>query len=209
MDAPTTLGSCGGRPHLRKRGEALEDAIIEGAYAELSEVGYARFSIEGVAARAQTGKASIYRRWPSKQDLLLDVLCARLPGPQQCGLQPELDETVTTADALRQMARSISHVLDSPAGDAMRAVKCEAVTDPRLALAIDERFQAPRRTAILDLLRRGVARGEVRPGAACELVADVLPAVLMHRIILQRKPLTEEDLRDVIEQVLIPLISSR
>jgi len=49
----------------------------------------------------------------------------------------------------------------------------------------------------------------VRPDAVCELVADVLPAVLTHRIILQRKPLTEEDLRDVIEQVLIPLIASR
>ena len=52
----------------RKRGAALEDAILEAAYAELSEVGYSAFSVEGVAARARTGKASIYRRWPTKQE---------------------------------------------------------------------------------------------------------------------------------------------
>ena len=75
----------------------------------------------------------------------------------------------------------------------MRAIKCEAVTDPELARAIDDQFQAPRRAAMLALLRRGVARGEVRPDAATPIVADVLPAVLTHRIILQREPITTPD----------------
>ncbi|TAM87000.1 MAG: TetR/AcrR family transcriptional regulator, partial [Jatrophihabitans sp.] len=162
----------------RRRGAALEDAILDAAYAELSEVGYTAFTVEGVAARARTGKASIYRRWPSKSGLVLDALCAVLPTPAQCGLDVTLADDVTTVDALRQVAHLITAILNSPAGDAMRAVKCEAFLDQDLARTVDERFQAPRREALLQILRRGVERGEVRPDAATPMVADVLPAVL-------------------------------
>lgn len=193
----------------RKRGAALEDAILAAAYAELSEVGYTSFTVEAVAARARTGKASIYRRWPTKQELVLDTLCERLPTAEQCGWEPYIDDSVTTADALRKVAHAISNVLRSPAGDAMRTIKCEAAADPELARAIDDRFQAPRRRAMLDLLRRGVERGEVRPEAVSPLVADVLPAVLAHRVLLQREQVTERDITDIIEHIIIPLVSIR
>jgi AcrR family transcriptional regulator len=193
----------------RKRGTALEDAIRAAAYAELTEVGYTAFSVEAVAARARAGKASIYRRWSSKNDLVMDALCAVLPTAEACGIGMDLDDSVTTFDALRNVAHAIAGVITSPAGDAMRTIKCEAAADPDLARLIDERFQAPRRAALLGLLRRGVERGEVRPGAATQLVADVVPAVLTHRVILQREPLTEADITAMIEQVFIPLIEVR
>jgi AcrR family transcriptional regulator len=193
----------------RRRGAALEDAILDAAYAELTEAGYTSFSVEAVAFRARTGKASIYRRWNSKNDLVMDALCAALPTPEACGISMDIDEDVSTFDALRGVAHAIAGVITSPAGDAMRAIKCEAATDPDLARLIDERFQAPRRAALLGLLRRGVERGEVRPEAATQLVADVVPAVLTHRVILQREPLTEADITAMIEQVFIPLIEAR
>ena len=193
----------------RKRGAALEDAIRDAAFDELTEVGYTAFSVEGVAARAHTGKASIYRRWPTKQELVLDALVTRLPLPQDLGPDAELDDSVTTADALLAIACQIATVITSPAGDAMRAVKCEAVSDPELARLVDERFQAPRRAALLALLRRGVARGEVRLDAVTQLVADVVPAVLAHRVILLRETLTERDVTDIVEQVLLPMVEVR
>lgn len=193
----------------RKRGAALEEAILEAAFAELSDVGYSQFSVEAVAARARTGKASIYRRWASKQELVLDAMMDRLPTAAQCGISPQWDDSVTTADALRQIACSISQVLLSPAGDAMRAIKCEAFTDPELARMIDDRFQAPRRAAMLHLLQRGVERGEVRPEAVSPLVADVLPAVLSHRIVLQREPVDESTIAEIMERIIIPLVSVR
>jgi len=195
-------------PH-RRRGAALEDAILEAAYAELSEAGYGNFSVEGVATRARTGKASIYRRWPTKQVLVLDALSARLPTPEDCGIDAVIPDHVTTVDALRRVARTINRVINSAAGNAMRAIKCEAVTDPELARAIDERFQAPRRAAMVALLERGVQRGEVRPGAVTPLIADVLPAVLMHRVLLQREPVTERVITAIIDQVIVPLIEPR
>jgi AcrR family transcriptional regulator len=194
---------------LRKRGATLERAILDAVWAELSEVGYTAFTVEGVAARARTGKASIYRRWPTKQELVMDAMLERVPTPEQCGIGLEIDDSVTTAEALHSVARAIASVITSPAGDAMRAIKCEALSDPELARLIDDRFQAPRRAAMIGLLRRGAARGEVRPDAVTPLVADVLPAILSHRVILQREPLTEQDLTDIMQQVFIPLIEVR
>ena len=193
----------------RRRGAALEDAIRQAAFAELTEAGYTGFSVESVAARAHTGKASIYRRWPTKQELVMDALCAALPTPEQCGTAMEIDDSITTVEALHEVARTIARVITSPSGDAMRAIKCEAVADPELAQLVDERFQAPRRAALLALLRRGVERGEVRPDAATQIVADVIPAVLAHRVILQREALTERDVTEIIEQIFIPLVAVR
>ena len=193
----------------RKRGAALEDAILEAAYAELSEAGYTAFTVEGVAARARTGKASIYRRWPTRAQLLLDAINARLPTPEQCGFPVQLTDDITTEDALRGIAQAITQTLASPAGDVMRAIKCEAAGDPELARAIDDQFQAPRRAAMLALLRRGVERGEVRPGADVALVADVLPSVLSYRLILQREPVTASMINEILDQVLLPLIAPR
>ena len=193
----------------RKRGASLEDAILEAAFDELTEVGYATFTVEGVAARARTGKASIYRRWPTKQELVLDALQEHLPTPEACGIQSVMPDDVTTADALRQIAQVISGILESPAGQAMRAIKCEAYSDPELARLVDDRFQAPRRAAMIGLLQRGIDRGEVRPDAATAMIADVLPAVLAHRIVLQREPVTKKTITEIIEQVMIPLVSVR
>lgn len=197
-------------PATRRRGVALEDAIRAATYAELVEVGYTALTVEGVAARARTGKASIYRRWPTKQELVLDSLCSSLPEPPAfVDALNVLPEDLTTADALRDVARLIVAIMDSPAGDAIRAVKCEMATDPELARTVDERFQAPRRAALLRLLERGVARGEVRPEAVCDLVADVLPALLLHRVIMQGEQLATELAAEIVDTVLLPLIEAR
>lgn len=194
----------------RRRGAALEDAIRQAAFEELSAVGYTAFSVEGVAARARTGKASIYRRWPTKQELVWDALSAVLPAPADGGGLPrQYDDSVTTAEALYEVAHTIAGVITSPAGDVIRAIKCEAMSDPELARLVDERFQAPRRAAMVALLRRGVERGDVRPGADTVLVADVLPAVLVHRVIMQRERLGEAEIREIMEQVVIPLVEVR
>lgn len=201
--------SAGAVTPQRRRGVALEGAILAAAFAELSEAGYTAFSVEAVAARARTGKASIYRRWPTKQELVMDALLAALPDPDQILCPDQLPDDVTTVEALHGVARTIAAALDSPAGDAVRSIKCESASDPKLAKMIDERFQAPRRAALLALLKRGVNRGEVRPEAATMLVADVLPAVLMHRVILQRECVDERTITEIMDQVLIPLVATR
>ena len=90
----------------RKRGAALEDAILDAAYTELSEVGYTAFSVEAVAARARTGKASIYRRWPTRAQLMLDALSAYLPTPEKCGFPVTVMQLVSSlSPSCRSSAR--------------------------------------------------------------------------------------------------------
>ena len=205
----TSTASAGvpGATAQRRRGAVLESAILAAAYDELTTVGYTNFSVENVALRARTGKASIYRRWPRKAELVMDAMGTLMPRPADCGIELMFGDDVSTVDALHHVAFNVSLTIASPAGDAMRAIKYEATVDPELAALVDERFQAPRRAALLSILHRGVQRGEVRPEAATALVADVLPAVLVHRMVMGGETLGEAAVVEIIDQVLVPLIS--
>ena len=185
----------------------MEDAIHAAVFEELADVGYAAFTIESVAARAQTGKASIYRRWPTKQELVLDSFCARFGGSDEI-TERMLSEDASTRDLLVHVALRIWR-LSSLAAEAVRAVACEVTHNPALAAAIDERVNCPKRAALVALLDRGVARGEVRPDAASELYAEVLPSMLMARVILMNRRLTQSDVVEIVDGVVMPLISPR
>jgi AcrR family transcriptional regulator len=188
----------------RRRGAALEDAIHDAVFDELAEIGYAAFTIESVAARAHTGKASIYRRWPTKQELVLDAFCAKF-GESLDLLAGSLDERTTTRDVLLQVARRMCAVA-AKAGEAIRAAACEMSRDAALAAAMDEQVNDPKREMLLTVLKRGVERGEVRPQAACDLIADVLPAMITFRLILENRPVTDDHLVRVIDDVVMPLV---
>ena len=190
----------------RKRGAELEDAIHDAVFVELSDVGYAGFTVEAVAARAKTGKASIYRRWGTKQDLVVDAFLARFGGPDEIFDELRSDSGATTRDLLVRLATRICEVSDA-AGEVMRAVACEATRDPDLASAVDQKVHGPKRAAFVELLRRGVERGEVRPDAACALYADILPAMLTYRMVLNNQPVTEHDAVEIVDHVVLPLIA--
>ena len=187
----------------RRRGAALEDAIVDAVFAELSEVGYAAFTIESVAARAQTGKASIYRRWPTKQDLVLNAFCSRFGSPESFVDDALAD--ATTRDIFIAIGRRIIDVCES-AGEAIRAVACEVTRSPDLATAIDTQVHCEKRLAAVRVLERGVARGEVRPDAVDPMYAEILPALLMQQMILFNRPVDDETLLTIVDRVLMPLI---
>jgi AcrR family transcriptional regulator len=190
----------------RKRGAELEDAIHDAVFAELAAVGYAGFTVEAVAARAKTGKASIYRRWGTKQDLVADAFLARFGGPGDILEELRSEPGATTRELLVRLATRICEASDA-AGEVMRAVACEATRDPELAAAVDQKVHGPKRAAFVELLRRGVERGEVRPDAACSLYADILPAMLTYRMVLNNQPVTEQDAVTIVDHVVLPLIA--
>lgn len=191
----------------RRRGVALEDAIHDAVFEELAEVGYAAFTIEAVAGRAKTGKASIYRRWETKQDLVLDAFMARFGGPDDIVNDLVADTDATTRDLLVKLATRICQVSDE-AGEVIRAVACEATRDPDLAAAVEQKVHRPKHAAFVELLRRGVDRGEVRPDAACGLYAEILPAMLTYRMILNNQRVTEKDATEIVDHAVMPLIST-
>jgi AcrR family transcriptional regulator len=182
----------------RKRGVALEDAIREAAYAELTEVGYTAFSVEGVAARARTGKASIYRRWPNRLELVLEAIDQVLPRFD------EAPDTGSVRGDLLLVLRGIAATMSSREGAAAKA--CVDGTDDELARAVRERLLPPRKAMMLEILRRGAARGEVRPDAVTTRIAETGP-MLLHGEMLQRgSPIADDAVVAIVDEVLLPLL---
>ncbi|MDT0306482.1 helix-turn-helix domain-containing protein [Streptomyces sp. DSM 44917] len=105
----------------RRCGRVLEQAIHDAVFAQLERVGYARLTMDGVAAEAHTGRATLYRRWADKDELVLDALCHALPSPVVIPLRGALrPEAATRLVANAGSAMMIYHSLtEGPVSDAL------------------------------------------------------------------------------------------
>lgn len=197
--APRT-GVHSGSPRLatRRRGDALLNAIYAAVLDELAESGYAGLSIERVAERARTGKASIYRRWPTRLDLVLETLDHTLPHAD------DPPDTGNVRDDLLVVMRRIAAAMNSRVGDAARV--CLAGGRDELACAVRERLLPPRKAMVVELLRRGADRGEVRREAVTERVAEVGPMLLQGELLQRGDPIPDAAVVDIVDEVLMPLL---
>lgn len=183
----------------RRRGPALERAIHAAGLAELIESGYTALTLERVARRAGTGKAALYRRWPSKRELVADAVSAALP---------ELDQAPDTGSVRTDLLacfEQMHRLLDGPARLAVQALTTLGTPspDPILAL-IRDRVLEPRIQVVLDVLLKGVARGEVRAEAAVPILARTGPALLFQHLLLYGTPPPRSQLVDIVDRVVLP-----
>ncbi|MER7728237.1 TetR/AcrR family transcriptional regulator [Streptomyces sp. NPDC096323] len=185
---------------LRRRGPVLERAILDAALEGLSTVGWSGLTMEGVAAGAQTGKAAIYRRWPSKEELVADALRSALPA---IGAAPDHGNI---REDLYQLCCRLRDAMLSKSGSALRAVlhECDADTAERFQAVILSGVIGPTTALIREVVSRGVDRGEVRPDALRGLAFDVIPAMMMYRSKVCGSEWTDEDITDLIDQVAVP-----
>jgi AcrR family transcriptional regulator len=167
------------RPPGRPRSPEADRAILRAAVDLLADEGYGGVTMEGVAARAGVGKATVYRRWPCKSALVVDALSAC----RESGSQPP-DTGSTREDLLVFVQVFMHHLRTSDAGRVMPALVAELSRNPELAAEFRAGFVQPRRAKVLEAVRRGVERGEVRAGVDAELVADGVVALLMHRYLV-------------------------
>ncbi|MDQ1695738.1 MAG: hypothetical protein QOJ03_1091, partial [Frankiaceae bacterium] len=182
----------------RRRGDALLDAIYAAVMEELAEVGYASLSIERVAERARTGKASIYRRWPTRLDLVLEALDHVMPRFD------EVPDTGTIRADLLVVLRSIATTMGSRVGAAAKA--CFEGTDQELAQAMRDRLLPQRKAVMIEILQRAAARGEVRADAVTQRIAETGP-MLLHGELLQRgSPIPDSAVVAIVDEVLLPLL---
>lgn len=185
----------GGPP--RRRGRALEEAIYQAVFDQMAEVGYAGFSMDGVATAARTGKAPLYRRWPDKDALLLAALSDRLPDASRIPFTGDLRDDLIAVLRFLKQACAVS------ADPGLQAIKQHA--DPAHAL-VRERVSDPIRRLTLGILEAAEARGEVRPGAATELIARVGPAMLIHQNLTEPGGLDDAFVVSVVDDVLLPMV---
>lgn len=185
---------------LRRRGPVLERAILDAALEGLSTVGWSGLTMEGVAAGAQTGKAAIYRRWPSKEDLVADALRSALPA---IGAAPDHGNI---REDLYHLCCRLRDAMLSKSGSALRAVlhECDADTAERFQSVILSGVIGPTTALIREVVSRGVDRGEVRPDALRGLAFDVIPAMMMYRSKVCGSEWTDGDIAELIDQVAVP-----
>jgi AcrR family transcriptional regulator len=197
-------------PLRRRRGEALEDAICAAALDELRGSGYSGFTFDAVAARAHTGKASIYRRWSDKRQLVMDAICRSMPRPHGTTLADELPDSVTTRDALLLMFESMVVGMSSVSTDALRCIVTEATRNPGLAEMLNQSLVCPRQGGLIALLERGVRLGDVRADVPFDLVVQLVPGFMIQRIMFRGEPLMDASLaRQLVDEVLMPVVAVR
>ncbi|MET4921979.1 TetR/AcrR family transcriptional regulator [Streptomyces sp. PSRA5] len=186
----------------RRRGPVLERAILDAVLEQLSTVGWNGLTMEGVAAEAQTGKAAVYRRWPSKEDLVADALAAGLPSLDDA---PDLGGV---RDDLYELTRLVRDAMYSRPGWALRAVlhECDKSASGRFQALIMSGVIEPSANLFGEVVRRGIRRGDVRPDATGSLVFDLIPAVLMYRSKVRDSAWPDEEIAQLIDQIMLPLL---
>ncbi|MFD4609040.1 TetR/AcrR family transcriptional regulator [Streptomyces sp. NPDC058440] len=196
-DAPSPVGA---GKRIRRRGKALEQAIFDAVIEQLAHVGYAGLTMDSVAATAHTGKATIYRRWSNKAELVVDALDNTLPSPD------ELPEGDSVREDLIELMREKATVLNSPVGRAVQSLLAEIDRDrPFMGIVID-RVVAPRQDVFWRILERGAERGEVREGSISPLVVGIGPAMMVQRFLSDPSPVPDELLVSVVDDLILPLI---
>ncbi|MFD4032344.1 TetR/AcrR family transcriptional regulator [Streptomyces sp. NPDC058637] len=190
-----------GSVSLRRRGPVLERAILDAALEQLSTVGWGGLTMEGVAAGARTGKAAVYRRWPSKADLVADALRAGLPeledAPDHGGIREDLYD----------VCRRVRDAMLSEPGLALRSVlhQCDVNTAERFQAVIVGGMIEPSIALFREVISRGVARGEVRGDAMSGMVLDVIPAMMMYRSKVCGSEWPDDEIAQMIDQVMVPI----
>jgi AcrR family transcriptional regulator len=168
-DAPARKG--------RPRSDAAHRRILDAARELLSEDGFADFRLEHVAARAGVGKATIYRRWGSKEALAQELL-AELAAPHIA--VAESDDT--RQELLAAVTNPMRAVTDTPFGPVIRALLSQIAVNPTLGDPFRATVVQARRREVSRVIARGVARGDLRPDADPDVATELLVGPVYFRL---------------------------
>jgi AcrR family transcriptional regulator len=190
----------------RPRSERAHEAILEATLELLVEEGFSRMSIEAVATRAGVGKATIYRRWPSKAELVAEAVA---------GMKDHRLSAVDTGDVredLFQLGRQALKGRDTAeVTDVMVKLMAARARHPELQEAFLRQVIEPRRRIVAETLRRGVDRGEIRQDIDVDLAMDVILGLLSYRSMVSARHagIDETSLRRLIDVVLDGIATPR
>ncbi|MFE6715020.1 TetR/AcrR family transcriptional regulator [Streptomyces sp. NPDC057695] len=181
-------------PDASRRSERSRRAIFDAALALVSETGYAKTTIEGIAARAGVGKQTIYRWWPSKAAVLLDAfldLAARANEALGGDADSEIPDTGDLAADLRYVLRATVDEMNDPAFDGpSRALAAEGIVDPELGARFTEALLEPQLQHYVRRITAAQAAGDVDPGVDPRIALELLVGPLHHRWLHRTLPLT-------------------
>jgi len=188
--------SRGGRPRDPSRDGVIRAAILR----LLAEVGYGALTMDAVASEAGVGKATIYRRWRTKQDLVVDTIS------DLNRAQAAAPDTGSIEGDLRSMMHQMVSMITGPTGAATLSLLSTIPHQPALANAFRNGPLGVWREAFAQMWARAEQRGEVRPGLTGSIVAESTSALMVQRWLLTGEPVDETYADEVLATVVLPLV---
>jgi AcrR family transcriptional regulator len=184
----------------RRRGAALETALLDAAWSELQSVGYAKLTMERVADRAQTSRAVIYRRWSSRHELVIAAMLHQQPtGTRRIPDTGSLREDVLTI--MRRAARRISDIGPTTVVGLLN----DLMTDDGSDTIVDQLARGGGEV-MHQALARAAARGEAREHVP-ERIAQLPLDLILHELILTHRSSSSETLEEIVDQIFLPLVT--
>lgn len=187
----------------RRRGDELVDAILKASWDELSEMGYTSLTIEGVAARAKTNKAVIYRRWENKSRLVIETLKNYIPRSEKV-----TPNTGNLREDVFQLLKRIAVPLQMIGGETIHGLMVEYFSKhimnsfPQIMSGIEGRFENYMR----DILKNAELRGEVDLEKITSRIISLPLDLVRYEILTTHKPITDNVLNEIVDDIFMPLI---
>jgi AcrR family transcriptional regulator len=186
----------------RRRGDTLETAILDAAWAELLEAGYSSFTVEGVAKRAGTSRPVLTRRWPSRTDLAVAALAHYnknnpIEVPDLGSVRAEL--ILILQKLSDRGTRTVTKVVLTM--DDYFVETNSSLADLQARLVGESKFQ--------QVLRRGIARGELDQSRLTSRISSLPLDLLRHEVIMTRKPVSNELIVEIVDTIFLPLAAAR
>jgi AcrR family transcriptional regulator len=195
-----------GEPHARAGGRPMDPArnaaILAAALEGLAERGYDRLTMDDIAARAHAGKDTLYRRWASKAELVVDAMAAH-----RAAVAPaEVPDTGSLTGDFQVMAATVPRFSESGLR-IFAGLMTAASRDPELATAMDAQLLSVPRHALRQVLERAADRGEIPPGRNLGLAPDVVIGLNLLRVITGHT-VDRTFMHRVLNEVLLPLVTA-
>lgn len=186
----------------RRRGDALETAILDAAWAELLEAGYSGFTVEAVAKRAGTSRPVLARRWPSRADLAVAALAHynRTDAVEMPDLGNVRAELIFILQKLSERGASTVMKVVLTMNDYFTETN-SSMADLRARLVGENKFE--------QVLQRGVARGELDQSRLTARISSLPIDLLRHEMIMTRQPVSKELIVEIIDTIFLPLAAAR
>jgi AcrR family transcriptional regulator len=179
----------------RPRDERIDTEVVSAVLDALKEGGYGAVTIEGIARRVGRARTSLYRRWPSKCNLVAYAVVSEM------GDKPAANTGAVRGD-LEAAVGTLLNAFAGPLGRALAGLVADMAQDPVLAETIRQEVLVARRNSMREALERAKKRGEVRSGLDVELVLDMLTGPFYFRTLFGHAPITRDMTRQVVEYIL-------
>ncbi len=185
----------------RPRDFGRDEAIHQAALALLSEVGYDRTTVEAIAHRAQVGKATIYRRFKNKEEILMSAMRQHAA----CTL-PRIDTGNLRDDLITLISEHVK-LLNGPEGELMMSLLGIAHRDPELGKLLNgkEFIESDHESA--KIFQRALERGEISQKANISFLTEVFPSIITQRIFITHQPVNKRFIEQLVDDVLIPALN--